>query len=273
MFFKSLKGFPFVVLLALIANPMVQAGVVLESALTFEKVSQSGEIYRGKLLLRNTEDTPGEAKLYQTDYEFSVNENIRYGEPGRLARSNANWIRLSRNQVTVPGNSTEVIEFEVKVPSGQGSALNGTYWSMIMVEPIDQRSAESMSDLEDGSVQIKQVMRYAVQVVTHIGNTGSTGLSFTNPGLTTEGNEHIFAIDVENTGQRWVRPNLWLELYNESGKPIGKFEGPGKRLYPSTSARIKVQLGDVPTGKYLGLVVADGTGDDLFGANVELDIE
>jgi hypothetical protein len=175
--------------------------------------------------------------------------------------------------VTVPPKGTEWIDYEVTVPAGQGNGLSGTYWSMIMVEPIAAGSRESAGAVPENAARVTQVLRYGIQVVTHIGKGGEPGLTFTNPRLLKAEGRQVFAIDVENTGHQLLRPTLSLELYGQAGKPVGKFQGEATRLYPGTSARFPIDLGDVPKGKYLGLVVADGTGDNLFGANVELEIE
>jgi hypothetical protein len=143
---------------------------------------------------------------------------------------------------------------------------------MVMVEPIPAGSPEAAPDV---TVQLSHSIRYAIQIVTQIGRGGDSdvGLSFTNPGVIEEDGKRLFLVDVENTGKRWVRPSLWLELDSESGQPMCKFQGPASRLYPGTSSRFRIEIGPIPKGKYLGLVVADGTGDNLFGANVELEIE
>lgn len=249
-------------------------GIRVSSDLTNERVAQHGERYRGSLVLLNTDDAAAEAKVYQTDYSFRADGSVQYGDPGKLDRSNAKWISLSRELVRIPPGGTEEFIFEVEVPKDKG--LSGTYWSMIMVEPLGTDSAENAKEpLRESELRttIKSVMRYGIQVVTHIGQSGETGLVFTNPGLINEDGERIFRIDAENTGSRWLRPSVWLELYRQDGTAVGKFQGPKRRLFPGTSAQFQVDLGETPPGKYLGLVVADGTGDELYGANVELEIE
>jgi hypothetical protein len=250
-----------------------RAAVKLESDMTHEKSASPGETYRGTLVLRNTAEIPAQVKVYQTDYSFAADGSSEYGEPGRLPRTNAKWISLSRELVTVPPQGVERVDYDVKVPTGGGAGFSGTYWSMIMVEPLASDSAEASEPLPERTTRITQVMRYGVQVVTHIGKTGEPDLAFSNPQVVKEDGIRRFAIDAENTGQRWLRTSLWLELFSETGNPIGKFQGNPRRLYPGTSARFQIDLGGVPAGKYLGLVVADGTGDNLFGANVELEIE
>ncbi len=260
----------FVIVASVLASP-ASAGVFVNSDMTQEKVATPGETYRGTIVLKNLADTPAEAKIYQTDYRFTADGSNEYGEPGRLPRSNARWVSLSRELVTVPPKGTELLDYEVTVPGG--SSLSGSYWSLIMVEPIAPDSGESAAELPEGTARIKQTLRYGIQVVTHLGSPGPAGLEFTNPQVIKENDQRFFAIDVENTGQRLLRPTLSLDLYSASGNPIGKFQGIATRLFPGTSARFKIDLGNTPKGQFLGLVVADGTGDNLFGANVELEIE
>ncbi len=273
MFDSTRLLFVLVALLALTGAHGAEAAVKLESDMTNEKSATPGETYRGNLVLRNTADIPAQVKVYQTDYSFAADGSNAYGEPGQLPRSNAKWVNLSRELVTVPPKGVERIDYEVNVPTGRGAGFSGTYWSMIMVEPMASDSVESAEPLAERTTRITQVMRYGVQIVTHIGKTGEPGLAFSNPQLVKEDGMRLFAIDAENTGQRWLRTSLWLELFSETGNPIGKLQGEPRRLYPGTSARFQINLAGIPAGKYLGLVVADGTGDNLFGANVELEIE
>ena len=85
--------------------------------------------------------------------------------------------------------------------------------------------------------------------------------------------KRVLQVDLENIGQRWLRLSLWVELYDESGRYIGKFDGQRKRTYPGTSVRCKVDLSNIPKGTYKALVVADCGGDYIFGANYNLKFE
>jgi hypothetical protein len=272
MFELAIRRSLVVLLLALCVTGTVRAALLIQGDMTQEKRAKPGETYRGTIVLTNTDSVPGEAKVYQTDYSFSSDGTDTYGEPGRLPRSNAKWISLSREVVTVPAKGKERIDYEVTVPAGKGAGLSGTYWSMIMVEPIAQGSRES-GKVPDGAARIVQVLRYGVQIITQFGKPGPAALTFEHPQLLNEGDKRLFAIDVANTGQQLLRPTLWIEIYSQAGKPIGKFHGEKTRLYPNTSARFKIDLGATPNGKYLGMVAADGTGDNLFGANVELELK
>ena len=242
------------------------AGVSIVGGLTHQKQASSGETYKGSILIKNPDDQPQEVKIYQTDYYFRFDGTNNYGPPGKLERSNADWLSFSPRRLVIPPKETAVVNYTVKVPTDAN--LVGTYWSMLMVEGIPQGSRES-SLPENGKtkVGITQIMRYAVQMITHIGDSGQRQLKFLETKLLRENEKRLLQADIENTGQRWLRPFLWAELYDENGRYIGRFEGSRKRIYPGTSVRYIVDLTGVPEGTYKALVVADSGGDEIFGAN------
>lgn len=241
------------------------AGIAPEGDTTHVKVAQAGDIYRGVIIVRNTGTKSVDVKLYQTDYAFTAEGQSHYGAPGKLPRSNAGWLRLSREQTTIAAGERGQFEYEVRVPND--SHLIGTYWSTLMVEPID--SAESTAPQ---APKLRQVIRHAIQVITEIGETGRGELSFGNARLLNEKGKRWFTVDMQNTGERWLRTNVWLELHDAQGRMAGKFSGRRLRTFPTTSVRNRIDLSTVAPGKYLALLVADAGRNDLFGTRIELDI-
>lgn len=119
---------------------------------------------------------------------------------------------------------------------------------------------------------VKQVLRYGIQMITHVGDTGVCTLRITDKMLTvTEDGRRVLLADIENTGERAQRPHVWVELYAESGSRIGPFKSDKRRLYPGTSARYMVDLSDAPTGSYQALVVVDNGDEHVFGAQYGLE--
>ena len=242
----------------LFASVSVSAAVVVESSMTQENRVQPGDIYQGIIKLRNSAKVSAEAKVYQTDYSFSADGRNSYGEAGKMKRSNAKWLQLSQGQFTVPPRSVLTVNYQIRVPDD--ATLTGSYWSMLMVEQVSSKASGKML----------QKMRYAVQVITHIGTTGTGELVFIEPKVLKKNGDALFSVDIKNTGERLLRPQLSLELYNQQGVALSKLEGSKLRLYPNTSGRFNIDLKGVPSGKYTGLVVADAGGDDLFGAQLEV---
>lgn len=248
-----------------------EAGVSVDK-LTHERSANVSETYEGIIFIRNHEEEPQEVKVYQTDYLFFFDETNIYGEPGKTPRSNADWITFSPKRLTIPPKEASGVNYTVKVPNNE--TLTGTYWSMIMVEGISKNSPEfSKPGKEEIKLYIREVVRYGLQMVTHIGNTGTRNLKFLNTQLQKEEGRKILQIDIENIGERWLNPFLWTELYDEKGSYIGRFEDKRQRIFPGTSVRYKVDLSQVAQGKYKALVVAEAGDDDVFGATYTLKFE
>jgi hypothetical protein len=246
----------------------LKAGISVMGGLTYEKEAVPGETYRGVFQIANTGEEKERVKIYQTDYTFNHEGLSNYGDPGMLPRSNANWIQFSPKEFEVPAKENVIVNYEVHVPPVD--TLAGTYWSMMMVQSIPEITPESMPQR---SVGITTVMRYGVQMITHIGESGKRQLQFLDTKLIREQDSRFLQIDIVNTGERLLRPNVWVELYNLEGKNKGTFDGGSYRIYPETSVRYKIQLNGVAKGTYKALIVADCGHEDLFGVQYTVEIK
>ena len=140
-----------------------------------------------------------------------------------------------------------------------------------MVEPISAGSPESsVVGPNQIGITIRQVLRYAIQIVTQVGRTGILQAQFTDIHLAMDGDTRVLVTDVVDTGERWFTGHLWAELYDAGGKLVGKFDGGERRLFPGTGARFSAPLTGVQDANYQALIVLDCGGDDVFGANVSI---
>jgi hypothetical protein len=250
-----------------VALPL-RAGISV-GTLTLESDVLPGQTYRGTFSLINTDSVPRTAVIYQTDYTFRSDGSNRFDDPGLEPRSNARWISFSPHQIEVPPLQSATISYEVRVPAD--SALHGTYWSMLMVEQADNDSGFP-TRLRRHQTEVRQMVRYGVQCVTQISGTGKTQLSFTGTRLVSdEGQGTELQVDVENVGERWLSPTAWMELYDSDGRQVGRFESEKKRIFPGTSVRFRIGLGEMPSGKYKALVVLDSGDQNVFGAKYDLE--
>jgi hypothetical protein len=229
--------------------------------------ARPGEHYRGVLVIRNPGNEAVQVKVYQTDYSFSADGSNRFDTPGTLDRSNAGWLRLGREQVSIAPAAVASIDYEVHVPDEP--VLTGTYWSVVMVQEL---SGAEASGRPRAGMQLTQTLRHAIQIVTEIGDSGSGAVAFRNARMSGAAENRLFQVDLENTGERWLRTDMWLELHDAEGRLLGRFPGKRRRTFPGTSVRNDVPLGSAPPGRYLGLLVADGGRNDLFGMQIELDL-
>jgi hypothetical protein len=254
-------------LFALLWASSSHAGISPESATTEVRTATPGTTYRGTVLVRNSGKKPVDVKLYRTDYAFSADGHSNFATPGQLPRSNAPWLRLAREQIRLAPGERGSVDYEVSVPND--AQLTGTYWSAVMIE---QLGGVEQDAAPGEKVQLRQVVRYAIQVITEIGETGTSAIAFSNAHLSNAGGKRELAIDLENTGERWLQAQVWLELHDANGHLTGKFAGQRLRTFPATSVRNRIDLSAVPPGKYVALLIADAGRNDLFGTQLDLDV-
>jgi hypothetical protein len=243
--------------------------IVISGVLTNEFVVAPGGAYEGTVEVQNPNDLAQEVRVYQTDYLFSADGVTLYGDPGSVARSNAKWISIAAQRLTIPPHQDATVAYKIRVPAN--STLAGTYWSVIMVEPLDPEAPDSSAAgvRSQAALGVRQVLRYAVQVVTHVGDTGSRLLKFAQ--VKFESKDHrVLLVDAVNNGERWLRGRLWIDLYKSDGSLAGHFEAAQRRMYPGTSVRYGIDLGAAQPASYKALLVIDCGGDDVFGASINL---
>jgi len=247
------------------------AAVSVVGELSREKTVSPGDKIEGVILLKNHEDQALQVKVYKTDYLFYADGRNIYGEPGKAARSNANWISLRPSQLTLPAGETSSVYYTIEVP--EKADLSGTYWSMIMVESLPAKALKELRKEQDKvTMGFQTLIRYGIQIVTDIRNTGSRSIKFLDKKLVSQDSRKFMQIDIENTGERWLNPFVWLELYSQDGKSMGRFEANRMRIYPGCSIRQVIDLSEVPKGRYKGLVVVDAGGQDVFGAQYDFEL-
>ncbi len=247
------------------ASMQLRAGIAVLNGLTHEMKLSPGEKMRGRIELQNISEQGTAVRLFQTDYWFSHTGDTRYSHPGSSARSNAGWISLDQSFITFQANETRSVEFEVDVPGTD--SLTGTYWSVILLEAINPPDTANQKGMN-----INTVMRYAIQVITHIGETGTRDLQFLNVTLRKEDTGVVLDVDLENPGERALRPEVGIELFNQEGVSQGIFRTDRRRIYPGTSARFSIAISGVVPGKYSGVLVADCDEDHVFGTNLTLEL-
>ena len=243
------------------------ANVLIMNGLTHEHQALQGEVKDGVIQLKNIGDSPRSVQIYQRDYWYWYTGENRHDEPGTLPRSNANWIDINPVFVTLQPDESATIEYTISVP--ENDTLTGTYWSVIMVEGINPPDTTAT---EQG-IKINTVIRYAIQVITNIGDTGQRSLSFLNFNLAEYDHITELTVDIENTGERLLRPEVSVEVYNSDGEEAGVIKADKRKIYPGTSARIVLDLSKLDIGLYSGILIADCGDDYVFGSNLSLEIK
>jgi hypothetical protein len=233
-----------------------------------ERVSAPGETYLGTIVVRNltTRDQP--VRIYQSDYLFYADGTSHFEDPGSTKQSNAKWITPTVRSLLVPPMSEMTVSYTVKVPASD--SLVGTFWSTIMVEGAPTEAGRSSGGRPQ--VGVGAVVRYAVQVATHIRTSGSRKVTFANAKFLTDTTtgQQSFELEVQNAGERAYRPALWIEVYDDQGALKANARQERGLLYPGTSLKQVFQLGKLPVGTYRAVVFADSGEDSVFASQFTL---
>jgi hypothetical protein len=242
------------------------AQIAVMSSTVEEHTALAGESYAGRVVIQNPSTTPQTVRLYQTDYRFASDGTSTFGDPATNPRTNAGWISLQSTQVTIEPGATINVPYTVSVP--RGDSLSGTYWSSVMVEAAPTPADATVSDsTHQRQLGIGTVVRYAIQVATHIGTTGSRSVRFAGTSAVRgENGQASLRLDVHDVGERGYRPTLWVEVYDSTGALRAKARQARGLLYPGTSLRQTFALGQLAPGTYKAVIFAD-TGEDSVYAS------
>jgi len=115
-------------------------------------------------------------------------------------------------------------------------------------------------------VGLGTVIRYAVQVATHIGGSGTRAVKFTKAGAVAGDSSAAIELDVNDVGERAYRPVLWAEVYDASGAIRGKARQSRGLLYPGSSLRQHFDFGKLPPGTYKAVIFADIGEDTVYAS-------
>lgn len=253
-------------ILLLLLSPYAHSNIVILNGLTHENTGSPGEAYRGFIEIQNTGSEKKDVKVYLRDYWFSYKGESKHDPAGTLERSNAEWVSYNPQLLTLEPNEKASINFEVQTPNDPN--LHGTYWSVLMVEGI---TPPDTTPSERG-VKINTAIRYAVQVITNIGNTGKSDLQFVGLQMEESQNGNVIHVAIENTGDRILKPELSLEIFDGNGNSLGIFKADRRKTFPGTSITSTLYLEGLNKGKYNGVLIADCDEDHIFGTNFTIEL-
>lgn len=254
------------IILGFLAYAFASANIIVVNGLTHEFQVVPGQVYRGTIEVQNASNEAKSVRIYQTDYWFSYSGESKHEEPGRMERSNADWVKVNSSFATLQANETQIINFEITVPANNN--LKGTYWSVIMVEGVEPPEVQN----EKTGFTINTVVRYAIQIITETGNTDQVNLRFLHLGLISDEGVPVLEVDIENTGEKMLKPVISVELFNDKGESQGVIRIDRRRIYPGTSIKALVRLEGIKPGNYTGVLIADCDDDYVFGTQLNLEL-
>lgn len=216
-----------ILLLLLTAAPALEAFV--EGDLTQRYEISPGEEKSGRIRLRNDSGKPMRYQIKQADWRFLYSGESHFDPPGTNPRSNAGWVRLSSSFLELPPGAAEDLYYTIKAPDSFTG--KGAFWSLFLIE----REEEERQPVS-GGIAVK--VRYANLVLTSF-DGGEAQLRFLKVGKDEKG---FLRLDVENSGETFMEPELVLRLFDEKGAPLDPVTLPKEKILPGCSVRYRIDM-------------------------------
>lgn len=247
----------------------LKAGIVILNGLSHSYKVENGKVYKGKIEMENTGSQSQNVKIFLQDFSYKSDGTINYSAPHTNDRTNIDWIKFNTNLVTIKAKQKTEVYYEITVPNKISDT--GSYWSVIMVEPVEELKP---NDSNQG-VNITSVIRYAIQVITdYDADKAKPDLKFESIKLENEEDYKIAQIAIANNGNLYCKPTASLEIYNrKTGEKVGIFSSIAMGLLPHTSKKFSVNLNKLPPDKYNAVVIATDENENAFAINVELEVK
>lgn len=260
----------FLTLAALLASSALHAGIAIFGELTRQYQTEAGSEIKGSIQLNNRGETVEQYRISLYDYRFSITGGSEYLPAASIPRSNAKWVQITPETGSITPGETVDVAFTISIPSEED--LSGTYWSVLMIDPV--YAEPSAPELEDGQhlFQVHQRIRYAIQLVTHIGSDGKADVRIGDKKLITKEGKSIFLLDVINEGTKWIYPHGIVTIFDSQGEIVKEIDLNKARVYPQTSIQHKIDLGELASGQYTIMSVFEGE-DETFATQYRINIE
>lgn len=248
---------------------LLHASIVVLNGLTHSYKIENGKVYKGKVAIENTGNTPQNVKLFLQDFTYHSDGTINYTALHTNKKTNGGWIKLNTNLITLKAKEKTEVFYEINVPDQIKDP--GSYWSVIIVEPVDNIKP---NDKQSG-VSITSVIRYAIQIITDYDTEkAKPDLTFESIKVEKEQGKKTVKIAITNNGNLYCKPTASIEIYNrKTGEKIGTFSSLTMGLLPSTSKTFYIDISKVPPAQYKATVIATDEDENAFALNVELEVK
>ncbi len=252
----------FILITLTVISINTEAKLIINSSLCQKYEVSHNEIIDGKITVKNSSDQSIKVRLYKRDYTFNADGENYYKKPGSHSRSNTDWINLYQRKITLKANQTKTIGYQVKVP--KTNKVNGTYWSMIMVEEYGTKRANQVTG---DKIAVNQNIRYGIQVITDFNNIRDVRLDYQNPMFKEiQENRYIFEVDVFNKGVTSLKADIKLLLLNnKSGEILAEVKLKPRRIYPDTSINVSKEFKLINNKKYKLILIMGNEDKGFFG--------
>lgn len=243
------------------------SGISVVNDLTHLYTAVEGATYKGYVEIQNLGDGSQRVKISQKDFLCNSKGQSFYEDPVQHNRTNAHWIDLKATDILLGPKEKYFLAYEVKVPNHL--ELNGSYWSVVMIEPVEEVKVQTKKN----TVSVLTQVNYAVQIICNTATTGKSEVMFkATEVIHLQGRKYLL-VDLEDTGESYHKIMASAEFFDsKTGAAVGLFKSQLQSLFPYTSKRFTIDISDLKAGQYKGVLLANCLDNSVFGLNLTLDI-
>ena len=228
----------------------------------------AGGTATGALTVANLTQQPQRVRLSVGDIREAGGA---IGEPGTWSHSAAPIVSV-QEVIHLGARESRSIPFAIRTPAD----ADGTYIVALIATPDGEVSDPNIDfDNDQPVVILREVVRYAVEVIVDVPGDARTQVTFSDPELRlSDAGSPLFSVNARNHGERWAeRVRYQFDLYDAtSGAYLASYPVTRGRLFPGAQQRVRVDFGALAPGSYQLLVFADVGSDDVFAARYTLNV-
>jgi hypothetical protein len=240
------------------------AQIAITNGLTHELKSTPNGKVTGRIKLINLGKEPETFNASKYNIIFECGSYGSFSDLKTNDRSLNDWLEFDVDEKTLSPNEAYDLVYRINIPD---NAATGTYWNAVMVE-----KGEPIVGKGSG-VGVQNKSRYAVQIILNVGSFEDPKLTYKNVTLIKNENKtKTLKVELENSGFFAVPVKVQLELYNDKGAKIKVLNALTKRIYPSRCNIYDIEVKDLASGKYDGVVMSY-SGKKIYGSNISISIE
>ena len=258
-------------LVSLFVNTTMGQGFSVSPSRLFFK-GNPGETLSQQITFSNTSTVPVSFVSNIQDWNRDTAGNKMYFAKNSMPSSNANWITLSTNTLTVQPGETKLINVSMTVPAGRDEK-KGLTNSMLFFTQVKEQAPKKTNNKQVGLTILLEV---GVQIYhTPPGLTFGEleFLAFNDLGLieTDKGKKRRFAIQIHNKGEVNKDAYVRYEVTNKATGEELKLTPEAIAMLPDASQWVYLDLPADLNGKFLAVAILDaGSAYDLKVAEKEI---
>ena len=221
------------------------------------------------LWIKNPTDDTLEVKITLQDY-IKVNGQDQMRAARTTDRSCAGWLFIHPEEVKILPYQNKDIRIDMTVPKD----AYGDYWTMLFVEEVSKPKSNKVQ-YGKMTLDIKTLLRWGVRIKQHVpGSFNRSGKVTSILFMEEDASRKVELKFLNNSMLIHSRCTGWIEIRDEDGETISKFDIKEFSIYPNDERIFTIEiLDELNEGEFSAVGIIDYGGDHLVGGEILFTIE